>query len=237
MVSRSSRNAQLLGAWSGLVAMAVWLVLLWPLTHFIPPPAPSLPTSEVAALYTQNSIGIRLAAILMLLAISLTTVFYGALSAHMRKMEEIPIWSNAQMLNGLLSLVGIVSMAVLWSAAAFRPERSPEIVQAMHDQSWLLYAMVAPPAFMQCVAIGMAILGDINARPIFPRWVAFLSIWTGVLFLPGSLACLFQTGPFAWNGLFSFWLPLSAFGFWTGVLCWAMIRAANQEPRPASNRP
>jgi hypothetical protein len=231
----NNRLSQQVGAWSGIVVIGIWLVALWPLTHYLPPPSPALSTTEVANLYANNSVGIRIASILALFAISFTTLFYGAISAQMRKMEgPVPVWTYVQMLNGLLSLVGFVTLAILWAAAAYRPGRSPEIVQAFHDESFLLYAMVAPPACLQLLAIGFAVLGDVNSTPLYPRWVAFLTIWTGMLFLPGVLACMFTTGPFAWDGLFSFWVPLIAFGNWIVVMCWAMLKAAGRASYPGA---
>jgi hypothetical protein len=229
MAQNSNENVQRFGAWAGPISLGIWIIVLWPLTHYIPPPAPTLTTPEVVALYAGHSSAIRIASMLILMAITFTTLFYAAISAQIRRMEgDVPIWTYAQMLNGLLSLVGFVTIAILWAASAYRPGRSPEIIQAFHDESWLLYSMVAPPAFMQCIAVGFAVLGDKTPIAIFPRWLAYLSIWTGILFLPGVLACMFKTGPFAWDGLFAFWIPLSVFGLWVCVMCWAMLKAADR---------
>jgi hypothetical protein len=43
--------------------------------------------------------------------------------------------------------------------------------------------------------------------------------------VPGSLIALFKSGPFAWNGLLSFWVAAFAFGIWVLVCVWAMRRA------------
>src|SRR6266403_3018708 len=226
----NNRLSQQLGAWSAIIAIGIWLVALWPLAHYLPPPSPALSAADVANLYASNSVGIRVASILALFAISFTAMFYAAISAQMRQIEgAVPVWTYVQMLNGLLSLVGFVTLAILWAGAAYRPGRPPEIIQAFQDESFLLYAMVAPPACLQLLAIGFAVFGDVNPTPLYPRWVAFLTIWTGILFLPGILACMFTAGPFAWDGLFSFWIPLISFGNWMAVMCWAMLRAAKRE--------
>ena len=160
MAQNSNENVQRFGAWAGPISLGIWIIVLWPLTHYIPPPAPTLTTPEVVALYAGNSIAIRIASMLILMAITFTTVFYAAISAQIRRMEgDAPVWTYAQMLNGLLSLVGFVTIAILWTASAYQPRRS---------------------------------------------WLAYLSISTGILFLPGVLACMFKTGPFAWDGLFAY---------------------------------
>src|ERR1700675_4145527 len=130
MSRQNNAGVQRFGAWAGPISLGVWIIALWPLTHYIPPPSPTLSTPDVVALYTNNATGIRVASMLMLMAISFTTVFYAAISAQIRRMEgAVPIWTYAQMLNGLLSLVGFVTIAILWAAAAYRPERSPELIQ------------------------------------------------------------------------------------------------------------
>jgi hypothetical protein len=37
---------------------------------------------------------------------------------------------------------------------------------------------------------------------------------TFLLFLPDQLLFFFKTGPFAWNGVLGFWVPLSVFCGW-----------------------
>lgn len=66
----------------------------------------------------------------------------------------------------------------------------------------------------------MGIVGLIappKRRP-WPRWVGYLALWLSLLAVPASLIAFFQTGPFAWDGLFGFWVPLTAFvGFFAAM--------------------
>jgi hypothetical protein len=227
----TSRRAQQLGAACGPLNQLVWLLTLWPAMHFLPPPAPSLSADAITHLYFSNTIGMKLGAIGALFASALTAAFYGTISAQMRRMEgATPVWTYVQMMTGLFSLVGFVTCSILWAGCAYRLNRSPELILMMNDISWMLDIMVAPPAFLQFLAIGFAILGDKNTQPVYPRWLAYVSFWAGLLFLPGVLACLFTSGPFAWNGLFSFWVPLVAFGVWINCIFLSMLKAAKQTP-------
>ena len=73
---------------------------------------------------------------------------------------------------------------------------------------------------------GIIILLDKRDAPILPRWVGYVSIWVGLLSLPGVLIPFFKSGPFAWNGILAFWLPAILFGIMLNILTWAMLRAA-----------
>jgi len=47
----------------------------------------------------------------------------------------------------------------------------------------------------------------------------------GVLFVPGGLLTFFKTGPFAWNGIFVWWVPFLVFFSWYLVM-FVMLRKA-----------
>lgn len=67
---------------------------------------------------------------------------------------------------------------------------------------------------LQSLAIGLCILGNESSEEVYPRWLGYASLWVAFLSMPGALIPFFKTGPFAWNGLFGFWLAVIAFFFW-----------------------
>jgi hypothetical protein len=46
-----------------------------------------------------------------------------------------------------------------------------------------------------------------------------------VLFTPGTIAVFFKDGPFAWNGLFTWYLPLTVFAIWMIAMSALMLKA------------
>ena len=76
--------------------------------------------------------------------------------------------------------------------------------------------------------MGLAIVSDNHERPVFARWLGYFNIWVAILFLPGGLITFFKSGPFAWNGLLAFWLPLTVFFLWYIVMFFALLKAIRQ---------
>jgi hypothetical protein len=219
----NTRN-QLLCAWSGVAFAILFTIGFWPLTHFMPPPSPTVGALDVAAMYQAHTNQIRLGLLVMMGASGCILPFAAVISAQMKRMEDTPsVLSYLQLASGAVGVVFFIVPCLIWSVAAFRPERDPALIQLMNDAGWLMFLMPFTTFMVQNFAIGIAILGDKSAQPVFPRWVAFLNFWVAVLFLPGGLLTFFKTGPFAWNGLFAFWVPFVVFFTWYMVM-FTMLR-------------
>jgi hypothetical protein len=72
---------------------------------------------------------------------------------------------------------------------------------------------------LQMVALALAVLSDRKnkATPLMPNWVCYLTIFCAVSFFPASLTGVLKTGPFAWNGVMSYYFPYFCW------LCWEII--------------
>lgn len=219
----NTRN-QLLCAWCGVAFAILFNIGFWPLTHFVPPPSPTASALDVAAMYQAHTNQIRLGLLVMMAASGFILPFAAVISAQMKRMEDTPsVLSYLQLASGAVGVVFFIVPCLLWSVAAFRPERDAELIQLMNDAGWLILLMTFTTFMVQNFAIGLAILGDKSAQPVFPRWAAYLNFWVAVLFLPGGLLTFFKTGPFAWNGLFAFWVPFVVFLTWY-LLMFMMLR-------------
>lgn len=203
----------------------------WLLAEFVPPPLPSWGAEQIAKMFAENATGIRAGMILMIAGMGFFMPFIALISAQIHRMEgSPPILAYTQLLAGALSVAIVLFPVMFWATASFRAERDPQLILLLNDMAWLISAMPFAPAVIQNLATGVAILGDKNPVRIMPRWVAYMNFWMALLFLPAGLMVFFQTGPFAWNGLLSFWLPLVAFGIWFNVMIYALLRAIGQQP-------
>lgn len=203
------------GVWSAIAFFLLWLVGFVFFAQWIPPIAPSASAADVATLFQARSVPIRVGMVLM----SMGTVFYlpwtMVLAGLIKEIEGRSFFlSGTQLAAGTVSAMTFLLPAFLWTAAAFRPERNPEITQALVDLGWLLFITPIAPFILQYVILAAAIFADKRSKPAFPRWAAYLQIFVSVSFMPALLAFFLKTGPFAWNGLLVWWFPFATFTVW-----------------------
>jgi hypothetical protein len=214
----NSRN-QLICAWSGIAFVAVFTIGFCILANFLPPPSPRATADEIAAIYRQHALPIRFGMLLMMGCSGLIAPFVAVIAVQMKRMEgKASVLTYAQLSSGSVGILFFVLPALIWAVTAFRPDRDPQLTLLLSDMGWIFFLMPFTPFVVQNISIGFAVLGDKSERPVFPRWVGFFNFWVSVLFLPGGIITFFKSGPFAWNGLFGFWVPLVVFFVWYIVM-------------------
>jgi hypothetical protein len=179
---------------------------------FVPPLAPSSSVSEIAGYYQEHANGIRLGAGIMLLSGMFYAAYTAVLSGQMQRIRGVhPTVVFTQLAAGAFACLTFLVPALFFAVTAFRPDRSPELTLLLNDMSWICLVMPWPPFMAQNFAFAFAIFSDKGPRPIFPRWLAYLNIWAPIVFTPGIVLQFFKSGPFAWNGIFVFWIPATVF--------------------------
>ena len=223
-------DLQKICAWTGIPAVTVFFIGMAIMT-FIPPLSPALSAEEVAHTYQTHTALIRTGAVIVAISSIFAVMFYASISMQIRAMEgsKRPIMAYAQLIAGAANIQFFILPALLWIVAAFRPDRPIEITYALNDLAWIIAIDPWPITFIQMLICGLAILKHASTSPVFPRWVGFFNLWGALVFIPGSLLPFFKTGPFAWNGLLSFWLPGSIFGVWFIVMQIMMLKAIKGE--------
>jgi hypothetical protein len=220
--------------WSAAAFFFLWLIGFVFFAQWIPPTAPSTGAEDIALLFQQRSVPIRIGMVLM----SVGTVFYlpwtMVLAGLIKEIEGRSYFlSGTQLAAGVLSAMTFFLPAFLWATAAFRPDRNPEVTQALVDLGWLFFITPIAPFLLQYVVLAVAILSDKRARPAYPRWAAYLQVFVSVSFLPAFLAFFMKSGPFAWNGLLVWWFPFATFTAWFFTMIVLTRRAVLESARSA----
>jgi len=221
----NTRN-QLLCAWSALIFTLMFMVGFQLVAQFVPPLSPEVSAADITAMYQARTWQIRLGLFMMLTSCGFACAFIALISTQMKRMEGSPhILSYVQLGAGTAGVPFLIMPILIWTVAAFRPERDPELMLLLNDLGWITFLMPFTTFVIQNFAIGFAILGDKGVTPVLPRWLGFFTLWVAVLFIPGGLLTFFKTGPFAWNGVFVFWIPLVIFFLWY-ILMFIHLRKA-----------
>ncbi|MGB1884720.1 MAG: hypothetical protein ACPHUF_12505 [Gammaproteobacteria bacterium] len=209
----NTRN-QLVCAWSAL-GFAVIALAGYLLADFIPPISPDLDAVAVAAIYKENTLSMRLGVLLIMSSACFICSFAAALASVMRHIEGgTGPYTMTQLGGGCVSSLIFVICGVFFTGAAFRPDQAPEMLRMLNDLGWITMLMTFAPFIIQNISLGLCILSDTSDTPVFPRWVGYYNLWVAVLFMPGGLLTFFKTGPFAWDGLFVWWVPFAVFFTW-----------------------
>ena len=229
-----SRRIQLVCAWCGpatvVIALTGWLIAgVLPL-----PLGASSTTQEVVAFYANDG-RVLPGLVISQLGICLVLPLIALIGYYMLRMEgRYPLLTLIQIVSGTVTGVLLLLPMMLMTVASFRPDRSPELTVTLNDIAWLVFITPIAPFIIQNIAIGTAILRDKNR--LLPRWVGYLNFWIAASFLPDPLAYFFHGGPFAWNGVFVFWLALTTYTvFLVGmglVLRSAALRSAGDHEEP-----
>jgi len=230
MDRRTSLHFELISAWCGPVFLGTFVICFMLLGHNLPaPPSPTLDPEAIATRVAARLGDLRLGWVLGLVCISLYLPWSAQISAHMARIEQhTRTLTYTQLIGGALT-VFVVSFAILcWSIATFRPERPPAIQQMLTDFGWLSLETQWALTTVQMWAMAFIGLADRSASPLWPKWVCWLSIWCGLSFAPASLTQYLKTGPFAWDGMLSFYIPYAAWLVWCLVISVYMIRDVRQ---------
>jgi hypothetical protein len=197
---------------------------------FFPLPSPSDSAQAVAQMYAEDGTAIRIGLALTLVCSGLLAPFIGVISAQMRRIEgnNSPL-AFAQLALGALLIIEFVFPMMILQVAAYRGERPDADIQVIHDLGWMLFVGVVCTAIMQLIVIGVVILQDHRAQPLFPRWAGYFNFWAALLIAGPSLIPFFRTGPFAWNGLFSSSIGVTAFAVWLFVMARLLLRAIDRD--------
>ncbi|WP_287039524.1 hypothetical protein [Mycobacterium sp.] len=198
-------------------------------------PSPLGPNSSVTELVDFYSHSTRVAAGLVIAGLGMCLVFplIALIGVYMVRVEgRTPILTFLQLITGAATVVLLLMPILLMTIISFRPDRNPELTVTLNDISWLLFLTPIAPFMIQNIAIGTAILHD--QQGLLPRWVGYLNYWVAFLFVPDVLAFFFHSGPFAWRGIFVFWLAFVAYSVFLIVMGWALQRVVVAESQASA---
>ncbi|MGE0217077.1 hypothetical protein [Mycolicibacterium sp.] len=199
------------------------------LARVMPPPRPDISTAEQVDFFTAHATTIQIGFAVLVLIVGGAGVANGIVAYHMKRMTTGSALAYAYIGSMAVgALPGCLLVAFCFLAAVYRPDRDPELLALLYDLGLLSYVGSLGCFTTAYFAFALAILFDRNE--VFPKWLAYVSVWqivTEILAVPVFVS---KAGPFAWNGSISFWMGTVIFGVWLSSVIWFLRRATELTP-------
>lgn len=214
--------------WTLPVVAVLWLSAFVLFPGFVPPMSPAMSAEEVAAFYRDpgNLPRIRYGMILFnWFAVGWIPVLALLVLQIRRMAHRTPIFSYAIIACAAGGPTIFLMANLFWLLAAFRPMRDPQLTLMFNDLAWVTFSSQVGFLIAQSVILALAIHLDRQERPVFGRWVAHFNLVIAALLAPAAFAGAATTGPFAWDGLLTFWVRNVAIGVWILVMAVVLGRA------------
>lgn len=231
MSIRISERAQTIMIWWTLAFTVIYGLAYYFLIGLLPLPTPMLSADDVAAFYTDHSEKIRLGALICSWTGGFMVPLATVIAVQMARLEKgFPIWACLELAGGAMMSIFLVLPPLMWGVAAYTPTRPAEVTLLIHEFANLTLVTTDQYFIFQYVAIAwVSLTQKVDANSPFPKWFGYLSVLAIVVFEVGVMGFLPKTGPFAWNGLFVYWFPLSMFGVWIMVASVNLLSALKRQ--------
>lgn len=212
------------------VGFAPLMFLGFILVHGIPPHAPTASAAEVARVYAQNHTSVQIGALMLMLG-GVGWGIYGAVRTYwIWRMEHgrFPFMALLSAMFAAANAALTVFAFTLFAIVGFRAgEIAPELTRLLNDFTTFVVIYIISPMMVEVFAEASAIIRD--KQRLFPRWMASVNIATGLLIIPAGMIGFSKSGPFAWNGVFGFWLTMVTFGIWANLEAYCILKALKKE--------
>lgn len=221
-----NRRIELGCAWSGVPFVVLFFAGFLLLARWVPPVGPSLSATRLVARYQEHTNSFRLGLALAFIG-SIFFLTFGVGIAHQTRRIKgaASLLFHLQIVSVAAAVIILILPIMIWWTAAFRLERSPELTQLLHDLGCIIFVVGFVPYVTWALGVGVSILSDSSQNPLFPRWSGYLSLLVAFIQIPPVVLVFFKTGPFAWNGVFSWWTIMFAFFAWIVAMIVVTIQA------------
>ena len=214
-------DGELFLVWTLPVVGLLWISAFLLFPGFVQPMSPMLSAEQVAAFYRdpENLPRIRISMILFNWFSVALIPLLALLVLQIRRMaHRTPIFSYSLIACAAGGPTIFLLADLFWLLAAFRPERDPQLTLVLNDLAWITFATQVGFLIAQSLILSLAIYLDRQPRPVFQPWVAHFNLLIAAAMLPAAFAGMALDGPFAWDGLLTFWVRNIAVGLWIAVM-------------------
>ena len=204
------------------------------LARVIPPPRPDVTTGQKVQWFAAHATTIQIGFAAVCVIFGGAAIANGYVAYQMKRMSSGSTFAYTYMgAMAVGTLPGLLLVVLCFLAATLRPDRRPPITGLLYDLGMLSFNGSLGCFSTGYLAFAIAILYDRNG--IFPKWLAYASIWQIVTEVIATQMWVSPAGPYAWNGSIAFWVAVIIFGFWLN--CQGLMLKMATDRQPAGSRP
>jgi hypothetical protein len=223
------RDARRLAAFTGLAAMAAWVIAFVLSTSL----SVDSPAARLAAYFDAHSARLLVCLVLFEIGAALLVGFFvGLWYLHREADPSVGALAAVGAAGGIATQVVVLMGMGLSQVAVISAMRGgdPEMIKTLEQGSWVMFAVSGVPTVVFATAIALSML-----RTGVPgRWAGWLGLLVAVVHIPAALS-LAQSGAFGLDGLFANLAPL-VFMVWVVATCVPLARREGARlvpPEPA----
>jgi hypothetical protein len=227
--ARDGKLDQWICWWTIPVFFTLFGLIFVPLTRVMPPPRPSLTDTQIVAFFHAHALTIQIGFGLLMVVIGFAAFSTGLVAFHMKRMSLSPVFAYSYVATLAVGAIpGCLMCAFSFLTATFRPDRDPHLIALLYDVALLTFIGSLGCFATQYLILAIAILLDKN--DIFPKWMAYVSLWQVVTEVLAGPVFIFKSGAFAWNGAISFYEGTAIFGVYQACMIVLLRRAITRQP-------
>lgn len=224
---RNPKLDQWICFWSVPFFFSLFGLVFVPLSWMMPPRSPSSPLPEVIEF--MQSPNLLVACVILTLSFGLAPVSNACYLMQIKRMSVSPVFRYTLMVGATTgAIVGMLFPLFCFGLGAFRSGYDPEVLSMLFDFGYLAFIGSLGCFCVMWMAFGLAILLDRNR--ILPKWLGYYTVWQYVSELVVAPVWISTSGPFAWDGLMTFWFAMALYVSWQIIVYVCMFRAIKNQP-------
>jgi hypothetical protein len=213
--------------WSVPIFYNLFGLVFVPLSSMIPPRSPSNSAEQIVQfMQSQN---LLIACVILILSLGLAPVSNAVYLDQMRRMSVSPAFRVAMMGAAIVgAVVGMLFPLFCFGVGAFRSDYSHDVLVMLYDFGYLAFIGSLGCFCVMWGVFGLAILLDKNN--ILPKWLGYYTVWQFMSELMAAPVWIAESGPFAWNGLMTFWFAMLVYVPWQFIVYVCIYKAIKNQP-------
>ncbi len=218
---------QWIAFWIVPAFFSVFGIVFIPLSWMMPPRSPSSPPSQIVEFMQSHNLLIACA--VLALSFGLAPLTNAVYLIQIKRMSVSPVFRYCVMVGSMTgAIVGMLFPMFCFGLGAFRTGYDTSVLAMLYDFGYLAFIGSLGCFCIMWMAFGLAIILDRNG--VLPKWLGYYTVWQYVTELIAAPVWIAKSGPFAWNGLMTFWFAMALYVSWQIIVYLCIFRAIKSQP-------